>query len=174
MFIYFVSINFSLAADIVLFNSDFNRTSFLNNIHSFLNIQSDFKLRNIKEKIEPKCQVLYFPINFHKMPTRIHSHDDELERGLHLIWPHRWEHDKNPREFIDALLELNKRQRQFRVSIIGESFQTIPACFDGVQVQLGAKLINFGYLNRDEYFQCLLDGDIVISTADHEFYGVSM
>lgn len=108
------------------------------------------------------------------MPTRIHSHDDELEAGLHLIWPHRWEHDKNPKQFIDALLELNKRRRQFRVSIIGEAFQTQPACFDGVQEQLGGKLINFGYLKRDEYFQCLLDGDIVISTADHEFYGVSM
>lgn len=59
-----------LSADEILFNSNFNRTSFLNSINTFLNIQPDFKLKQIKEKIEPKCQVLYFPIKFHKMPKR--------------------------------------------------------------------------------------------------------
>lgn len=108
------------------------------------------------------------------MPNRIQYADDKLEEELHLIWPHRWEHDKNPQEFIDALLELNKREIPFRVSIIGETFQIVPECFDGIQQQLGTKLINFGYLNRDKYVQCLLNGDVVISTADHEFYGVSM
>lgn len=61
---------YSLSADEILFNSNFNKNSFLNSINTFLNIQPDFKLKQIKEKIEPKCQVLYFPIKFHKMPKR--------------------------------------------------------------------------------------------------------
>lgn len=93
---------------------------------------------------------------------------------LHLIWPHRWEHDKNPQLLTEVLLELNKRQVEFRVSILGESFQTVPDCFENIQAKLGEKLINFGYLSRDEYFKTLVTGDIVISTAGHEFYGVSM
>ncbi|KAJ6648011.1 Glycosyltransferase-like domain-containing protein 1-like, partial [Pseudolycoriella hygida] len=161
----------NLAADVLIFNSNFNRTSFLNNINPFLNIQSDFKLKQICEKIEPKCEVLYFPIKFQQMPKRSKENYNTV---LHLIWPHRWEHDKNPQLLTETLLELHKRKIPFRASIIGENFQTVPECFDGIQEKLGEKLINFGYLSRESYIQCLLNGDVVISTAGHEFYGVSM
>lgn len=59
-----------LAADEIIFNSYFNMNSFLSNIQTFLNIQPDIKLRQIREKIEPKCEVIYFPIQFDKMPQR--------------------------------------------------------------------------------------------------------
>lgn len=62
----------------------------------------------------------------------------------------------------------------FKLSILGEKFQTIPECFSDVKEKLGNKLVNFGYLNREKYFECLLEADVVISTASHEFYGVSM
>lgn len=97
-----------------------------------------------------------------------------IRTTIHLIWPHRWEHDKNPQLLTETLLELNKRQVDFKISIIGEQFQTMPDCFEGIREKLGSKLINFGYLSREEYFNVLLKGDIVISTAGHEFYGVSM
>uniref|UniRef100_T1GI13 tRNA-queuosine alpha-mannosyltransferase n=1 Tax=Megaselia scalaris TaxID=36166 RepID=T1GI13_MEGSC len=51
-----------LAADEILFNSNFNRSSFLENINPFLNLQPDFKLKTVVEMIKPKCEVLYFPI----------------------------------------------------------------------------------------------------------------
>ncbi|XP_055695218.1 glycosyltransferase-like domain-containing protein 1-like [Lutzomyia longipalpis] len=160
-----------LAADEIIFNSFFNRTSFLDNINPILNIQPDLKLKFIREKIEPKCEVIYFPVKFHRMPKQRSPRDD---RGLHLIWPHRWEHDKNPQLLTETLLELNKRQVSFRASILGETFHTIPDCFEDIQAKLGDKLVHFGYLDREEYFKALLTGDIVISTAGHEFYGVSM
>ncbi|XP_055372515.1 glycosyltransferase-like domain-containing protein 1-like isoform X2 [Condylostylus longicornis] len=172
-----------LAADEVIFNSNFNRTSFLNNITPFLNIQSDFKLKNLKEKISPKCEVLYFPIKFHRMPTRNVTGSngqnglvsyEEISPSLHLIWPHRWEHDKNPQLLTEVLLELQKRQVDFKATICGENFVTIPECFEGIKEKLGPKLINFGFLPRDDYVKALMTGDIVISTAGHEFYGVSM
>lgn len=136
------------------------------------------KLKNIRETIEPKCSVLYFPIDLQRMPMTMKSSLSEKEKRsaseLHLIWPHRWEHDKNPALLISTLLELNARGVPFKVSIVGETFQTNPECFNGFREQLNDKLINFGYLTRENYHQCLLMGDIVISTADHEFYGVSM
>lgn len=163
-----------LGADEILFNSNFNRTSFLNSINTFLNIQPDIKLKLIKEKIELKTEVLYFPIKFHKMKKRNDDQTFDDTKVLHLVWPHRWEHDKNPQLLTETLLELDKRQLNFKVSIIGEQFQTIPDCFDGLQEKLGKKLIDFGYLTRDNYFKTLSNADIVISTAGHEFYGVSM
>lgn len=166
-------ISYSLAADIIIFNSHFNRKSFLNGINSYLNIQSDLKLRNISEQIEPKSEVLYFPIDFKQISRRESSLCSQVQ-VLHLLWPHRWEHDKNPQLLIDTLLELNKREVPFRVSIIGERFQTIPKCFEGIVEKLGNKLLNYGYLSRDDYFTCLRTADVVVSTAEHEFYGVSM
>lgn len=105
------------------------------------------------------------------MPKR---NEETYSAVLHLVWPHRWEHDKNPKLLTETLLELHKRQVPFRASIIGENFQATPECFDGIQEKLGDKLCNFGFLSRDDYLKCLLNGDIVISTAGHEFYGVSM
>ncbi|EDW37593.1 GL18053 [Drosophila persimilis] len=169
-------------ADIVLFNSNFNRNSFLDNVQPFLNIQPDFKLKHIREKIEKKCEVLYFPIKFHAFPNKRRIVNVEVDvdvanleqECLHLIWPHRWEHDKNPTLLVEVLLELNKRQVNFKVTICGEKFPKVPEAFEGIQEKLGAKLVNYGRLSREKYIETLLTGDIVISTADHEFYGVSM
>lgn len=167
----------SLAADSLLFNSYFNRNSFLCAIPAFLQQQAaDLKLRTkLHEQITPKCEVLYFPVRFHQMPKRYADKVDERgDAVLHLIWPHRWETEKNPQLLTETLLELHKRQVPFRASIVGDNYQTVPECFDGIREKLGGKLVQFGLLGRDEYIKCLLDGDVVISTAGHEFYGVSM
>lgn len=128
-------------------------------------------MRHVREQIEPKCEIALFPINFDRMPVRNANNDADV---LHLIWPHRWEHDKNPQMFADTLMELFNRCVPFKVSVVGEQFQEQPECFDVIRRTLGARMINFGYLSRDKYYECLISGDIVISTADHEFYGVSM
>ncbi|EDW82453.2 uncharacterized protein Dwil_GK25818 [Drosophila willistoni] len=171
-----------LAADIVLFNSNFNRSSFLDNVQPFLNIQPDFKLKHIRERIEKKCQVLYYPIKFHAFPNKRHispastslSATPMEQSCLHLIWPHRWEHDKNPKLLMEVLMELNKRQVDFKVTICGESYLAVPEAFEGIREKLGSKLINYGHLTREDYVKTLLTGDVVISTAGHEFYGVAM
>ncbi|XP_055320106.1 glycosyltransferase-like domain-containing protein 1-like [Sitodiplosis mosellana] len=161
-----------LAADRVLFNSKFNQSSFLDNISTFLNIQSDFKIKGLRDRIEPKCEVLYFPIKFHRMPMERATERNFSE--LHLLWAHRWEHDKNPQLLANTLIELNQRQIPFTVSIVGEQFDTHPLCFDEMRAKLEGRIRNFGFLSREDYLKCLGEADIVLSTADHEFYGVSM
>lgn len=128
-------------------------------------------MKHIRDEIEPKCEIAYFPIGFDRMPVRNVKSDADV---LHLIWPHRWEHDKNPQLFADVLIELCDRSVPFQVSIIGEQFQERPKCFDAIRQIIGDRMLNFGHLNRDKYYECLLSGDIVVSTAIHEFYGVSM
>ncbi|XP_052864397.1 glycosyltransferase-like domain-containing protein 1-like [Anopheles cruzii] len=161
----------TVCADKVLFNSRFNMYSFLDSIQSFLNIVPNMKFAGQREKIAPKCEVLHFPIALRQIPRRVLA---ALEKPLHLIWPHRWEHDKNPEQLVEALLALQAKGVDFRVSILGERFKTVPECFDKLTDRLPGKLVNFGPLPRDEYYQTLLDGDVVLSTALHEFYGVAM
>lgn len=137
-----------------------------------MNIQSDVKIKDLHEKIEAKCQIIYFPIDFHQMTTEREMRNDLQE--LHLVWPHRWEHDKNPQMLVRALIELDQRQIPFTLSILGERFNEQPICFDAIKEKLSHKLRHFGYLSRIDYLKCLNEADVVISTADHEFYGVSM
>lgn len=170
----FIDFSFnSLAADRIIFNSQFNKTSFLVEINKFLNIQTVCKFKNLLKILTPKCSVLYFPIQFDGMLRKSHCRSHERS-VLHLIWPHRWEHDKNPELLAKVLFELQKREVPFQVSIIGEKYEEFPNCFDEMRTRLSNEILHFGYLSRSDYIKCLNDGDIVISTAAHEFFGVSM
>ncbi|XP_050081946.1 glycosyltransferase-like domain-containing protein 1-like [Anopheles aquasalis] len=163
-----------LCADAIRFNSQYNMHSFLDSIQSFLSIVPNMKFKGIREKIAPKCEVLYFPIAFHQIPCRTADRIQERSTLLHLIWPHRWEHDKHPEQLVEALLALQAKGVDFRVSILGERFETVPACFDQLTERLPGKVIHFGPLPKDEYYRTLMEGDVVLSTALHEFYGVAM
>uniref|UniRef100_A0A182RRF6 tRNA-queuosine alpha-mannosyltransferase n=1 Tax=Anopheles funestus TaxID=62324 RepID=A0A182RRF6_ANOFN len=164
-----------LCADRVLFNSRYNMTSFLESVQSFLNIVPNMSFKGVRDKIAPKCNVLYFPVEFGNLSrTRSSNKEDSEKKPLHIIWPHRWEHDKNPEQLVEALLALQEKGVNFHVSILGERFETIPNCFENIEDQLHGKVIQFGPLSREDYRRTLAEGDVVLSTALHEFYGVAM
>jgi glycosyltransferase involved in cell wall biosynthesis len=92
-----------------------------------------------------------------------------------IIWNHRWEHDKNPEQFFEALFELDRRQIDFKLVVMGESFRNHPPVFDEAREKLSHRILKFGYAeSREEYSKWLRRGDVVLSTADHEFFGISV
>ena len=47
-------------------------------------------------------------------------------------------------------------------------------CLQELSSRLSDHLINFGSINKKDYWEVLSKADVVLSTAKHEFYGVAM
>ncbi|UCF23959.1 MAG: glycosyltransferase, partial [Ralstonia sp.] len=86
-----------------------------------------------------------------------------------------WEHDKNPACFFEALETLRSRGVDFRISVIGERFRDSPDIFDEAKQRFDAHIDRWGYQNsRRDYEAALREADVIISTANHEFFGISV
>merc|ERR1719412_3133140 len=147
----------------------------MDNINSFFNIQPDFRpsTTDMKTRITEKSEVLYFPVDISE-PISIAT-VGECSKYLHIVWPHRWEHDKNPNDFFECLFKLQTEGYDFKVSVLGESFTKVPQIFDKAKEILKTKLLHFGRVeSKDEYFSVLRNADIVVSTSNHEFFGVAV
>ncbi|XP_056291326.1 glycosyltransferase-like domain-containing protein 1 isoform X2 [Pseudoliparis swirei] len=173
-----------LVSDVVVFNSVFNMDSFLSSISSFMKKIPDHRPRDLDLLIRPKCVVLYYPVQFPDVSRFGESRTDQRPVGeggtgdqmepLHIVWPHRWEHDKNPELFFSTLIKLKEKQVDFHLSVLGETYSEVPEIFSEARCQLDSHIQNWGYLSRDRYLQVLIQADVVVSTARHEFFGVAM
>ncbi|KAM8857214.1 tRNA-queuosine alpha-mannosyltransferase [Synchiropus picturatus] len=177
-----------LVADLVVFNSTFNMESFLSTISSFMKKIPDHRPKNLEEQIRPKCVVVHYPLQFPDVSRFLAARDDLVrpegrpcghrgaaEEPLHIVWPHRWEHDKNPELFFSTLLKLKEKQKKFRLSVLGETFTDVPEIFAEAKHQLESEVLHWGFLpSKDDFWSVLCAADVVVSTAAHEFFGVAM
>ncbi|KAL1115899.1 hypothetical protein AAG570_006188 [Ranatra chinensis] len=160
-----------LVADVIVFNSHYNLTSFLDSLKGFFKLQPDYRPKELRQRIAPKCRVLYFPLPM----TDIGNPSKDYTGVLHIVWPHRWEHDKGPKAFLTVLEDLASTGCSFRVSMVGENFTNVPEMLDDYRDRLGPdRIAHWGFLPRQEYRQLLAEAHVVVSTADHEFFGVAM
>ena len=63
----------------------------------------------------------------------------------------------------------------FRLSVIGEKFRRTPDVFDWAADFFRAEIERWGYQSsRADYEAALRAADVVVSTAEHEFFGLSV
>ncbi len=170
---HFAYMNFTsaLAATQVWFNTGWHRDVFLAACRSFLDRMPDYQHGAEIAKIADKSRI--FPQGIYK--SKIDIKNNIKFPALRLVWAARWEHDKNPEDLYALLCLLRERKFEFRVNIIGESFSNVPKVFARIQREFGGFIDNFGYQqSREEYLRVLSESDIIISTAVHEFFGISV
>jgi glycosyltransferase involved in cell wall biosynthesis len=163
-----------LASDKVAFNTRYNLDTLIVGARKLLRICPDMKLGNLIKQIQDKAVILNPGIDFSDF-----SEPDTCKRDTDsppvIVWNHRWEHDKDPEYFFNTLYELDNDNVDFRLVVLGQSFQRRPDIFDEARKRLSHKILHFGYVeSRQKYIRLLCKADIVVSTARHEFYGISV
>jgi glycosyltransferase involved in cell wall biosynthesis len=167
----FAMTNFTsaLAADAVWFNSRFHLDSFLTVLVKFLKSMPDNQPIREVEEIRAKSSV--YPPGIEDLPQR----PSRKPGPMRILWAARWEHDKNPEDFFAALEILKKNNIRFEISVIGQSFRDRPEIFDAAKIQFEDDIIRWGYQqSRQEYVNSLHEADVIVSTANHEFFGLSV
>ena len=92
-----------------------------------------------------------------------------------VIWNHRWEFDKNPAEFFAALDAVRAQGLEFRLALLGESFQAKPKDFLAARERFGGWIVQYGLVaDREAYLGWLRRGEVVVSTAIQENFGLSV
>ena len=155
----------ALSAQRLLFNSSYNQRSFLDGVDALLAVMPDEVPDDIRHRLLPKCEVLPVPVT----PLVSGEKDSQL-----ILWNHRWEYDKDPALFSDAMLSLAETGVTFRLALLGARYDRSSEPLDRLRDRLGASIIADGRVEREEYKRLLSKASIVVSTSLHEFQGLSM
>ena len=92
-----------------------------------------------------------------------------------ILWNQRWEYDKRPDLFFDLLYKLEETGLDYKLAVAGENFRKVPIEFEEAETRLAHRIVQWGYLpSRKDYLALLQKADLVVSTAEHEFFGISI
>ena len=165
----------SLSAECVVFNSHTHMETFFKELPLFLKHLPDFVPDWTIDKIRAKSLVIYPGIEDavltqKKQQSKINGKSIPL-----IIWNHRWEFDKNPESFFGVLFKLKNEEVPFQLALLGERYKKQPSIFTEAESLLKENIIHSGYIdNYDDYLHMLKEGDIVVSTANQENYGIAI
>ena len=168
----FTDITTALAAKRVLFNSQTHFDAFFRKLPGFLKMMPDFRPNWVVDEIRSRAGVLYPGCDMDGFQDLVPA---LCPKPPLVIWNHRWEFDKNPKDFFSAMDEMVKRGIHFRLALLGENFQNRPKEFTAARKRYGKRIVHYGYEPvRSAYEAWLKKGTVVISTARQENFGISM
>lgn len=170
-----------LAADRICFNSRYHLESWFDELPRLLKHYPDYNHLALTDRVRDCSSVLPVGIGCSAFqpaanaPEHDSGSDAPLADAPLIVWNQRWEYDKRPDRFFALLQRLCERDIPFRLAVAGENFRNIPAEFEAAHQWLGERIVHWGYLpSRRAYAGLLRQADLVISTADHEFFGISV
>jgi glycosyltransferase involved in cell wall biosynthesis len=166
----FINYISALSADHILFNSNFHKVEFINALPDFLNGFPDYSNFETIDQIESKSLVIQPGISIHS--TSFHA-EIPKEKPV-VLWNHRWEYDKNPESFYNALQYLRHHKVEFQLILLGASFTQSPPAYEKIKMHFSQQLLHEGYVhNRSEYLALIEKADILPVCNKQEFFGIS-
>lgn len=156
-----------LASDSVWFNSEYHRSSVLAALPGWASSQPE---------AIPSATIASVVGRFEVHPVGV-----ARPRGVRttpgsvpvILWPHRWEPDKAPEVFARAIDRLRASGVEFELILAGEN-----AAESGVRQHIieshGRSVLAAGPFPRAEYEELLHRADVVVSCAEHEFFGIAV
>lgn len=159
----------ALAATSAWFNSSYNRDSFCEALPAFLKRMPDFQPTGAVHEIRAKARIEPPGIVAPKfVPAR-------KPGPLRILWAARWEHDKQPGVLFDALDRVRAAGATFRLGVVGERFRDVPEEFASARQRFADEIDYWGFQpTRAAYETALQWADLIVSTAAHEFFGLSV
>ena len=171
----------ALCADAIVFNSTYNRSTFLQGAKELLKKLPDQLSPKLLERIE-KSEIIPVPLeefSFEPVTTAMLENSKQI---LDVVWNHRWEYDKGPKLLLSLAQAILTQRLPIRLHVVGQQFRSSPAEFKKIAALLkqhAAALAidqgSFGFVeNREGYISLLRRCDVVLSTAEHDFQGLAI
>jgi glycosyltransferase involved in cell wall biosynthesis len=158
-----------LAADQLVFSSQFHFDSLMLELPRFLRSLPDHQKLPSVDRIADKSIVLHpgLHLSAHK------SYDKYRERNQRpvILWNQRWEYDRNPSMFFRMMDRLDDSGCLFDLILAGDATGEQPKELDKIWKRFGDRILHYGYVEDIERYSRLLHkADIVVSTASYEFF----
>lgn len=160
----------ALAADACWFNSQFHREDFLSESRAFVGRMPDARHAHDFERLQQRCSVI--PPGFAAPPSLPERADHQR---LTIGWVSRWEHDKRPDRLLELVSRLDQGGIDFHLVLLGARGPQRPAVLDELHRRFPDRILHDGFAaTAHEYWSWLARMDVVVSTADHEFFGIAV
>lgn len=165
----------ALAADRVVFNSQFHADEFFEALPELLRRFPDYTHLDTVGRLREKSAVLHLGLDLAALDRHAPATRAERPGPPVVLWNHRWEHDKDPEAFFRVMNRLDDAGAPFRLLLAGEHFENQPPEFERAFRRYAARILHYGYAeDTAEYARLLHRADLVVSTARHEFFGISI
>lgn len=173
-----VSLYSALAADRIVFNSAYNRDSFLAGCGDLFRRLPDCVPAGVVASLEARADILPVPI---ELPDEDEAHPwwpgsgEGTGRPLRLLWSGRFEHDKGGDGLMQLLVQLECSGLDYQLAILGQQFRNAPPVFARIEQEFQQRLVQFGYLESPVQYRAILAAaDVIVATATHEFQGLAV
>ena len=138
-----------LAADRIIFNSQFHMDEYLEALPGMLRVFPDYTHLNSVQQIRQKSQVLHLGMDL-RAHDNYNANKASRSRGRLMdvpvvLWNQRWEYDKNPEAFFRVMNRLDDTGCAFELILAGEHFEEQPSEFEQAFKRYGERILHYGY-----------------------------
>jgi len=162
----FIQYTSALIADEVWFNSNYNKDSFFQNLELLLKLMPKPNTFSKVQYLIEKSRVLSLGFEFPEVELQ-----KKKKKVKTILWNHRWEDEKNPKEFLEALEVIKQKGIEFKLIISGVK----PEVANSDLLKFKNQIQYLGFVkSKEAYWQLLQESDIALVTSNQDFFGISV